>query len=305
MQTKLDVWFGGIKPVQLEERFLFLEWKDGKSQPEQFAQWITKEEYSRLKIRMNINKTIHSKNQENEKIRVTICGILPVEKSLEPTFYDLDKIERRWDFKEWKNASLLKSYLQKCVRRGWTDHAIRCSYHLMRLNMMEFLRRFPIISVEDSSTHPDMSTIVWFMAIGDIPYRIEYIRYFLGIVYYVASSKERRIDLPDKTLELRIAFGGMKGDMKMLSRYLSKQKGNISYDKIRPVRIEKYLGMFDMDRCGADFHVYPGMVDHIKNDVLTDAMLNIDTEDIKKTIWYCSSGINHRDSNKQINRYLK
>lgn len=217
-----------------------------------------------------------------------------------PVFYDLDRLDRKGDFREWKNASLLKSYLQKCVRRKWTDLAIRTAYHLMRLNLMEFLRRFPIIAIEDSSTHPDISNIIWFMAIGDIECRIEYIRYFLGIVHYVSNSGKRLIDLSDKTIELRISFGGMKGDMRMLSSYMNRNRTNSIYSKIKPIRIEKYLGIFDLDICGADFHVFPKITDWIKNQVYCDKMIEYTHDEIKKTIWLCSSSINHRDIRKPI-----
>lgn len=56
--------------------------------------------------------------------------------------------------------SLLKSALQKCVRRNKTELAVRIAKDLMRGDMMQFLRRLPVIMIEDSLPHPDMHKII-------------------------------------------------------------------------------------------------------------------------------------------------
>ena len=52
------------------------------------------------------------------------------------------------------SPSLLKSNIQKNVRRGNVDGAVRSAKSLMELNEVDCLRRLPIIIIEDSILHP-------------------------------------------------------------------------------------------------------------------------------------------------------
>ena len=51
----------------------------------------------------------------------------------------------------FRNIPLLKSNLQKCIRRGLTDKAIVTGYNLIQQDFWSFIRRLIIISIEDVS----------------------------------------------------------------------------------------------------------------------------------------------------------
>ncbi len=61
------------------------------------------------------------------------------------------------------NASLLKSMIQKGVRRRQTKKAIKLTAYLSQFSLQEVLRRLPVISVEDVILHPSMPILVWLM----------------------------------------------------------------------------------------------------------------------------------------------
>lgn len=315
MQPTLAKWFKGVREIapekkidMIETRYFYLSWKPGKSYPQEDARWINKTEYQSISDTITIEKQLKLtlKAKEGEKkpnVEVVICGDIDLTKPRISAYSDLDGVVKDRDFREWCNPSLLKSFLQKCIRRGWEDKAIRTAFHLMRLNMMEFLRRFVIISIEDSSTHPSLSTILWFMAIGEITYRREYIRYFLGIVYWVAITQERNVYLPQESLELRMSFGGMKGDMNMLAKYIGQEKPLDKYSPIKSIIVKRYLGLYEMDVCGADFHVFPQMIDMLwQKHGMSDDLYSKDN--IKKAIWIYSSSLNIRNSRLPSNKDL-
>ncbi|KAI9144221.1 hypothetical protein BKA69DRAFT_1056363 [Paraphysoderma sedebokerense] len=65
--------------------------------------------------------------------------------------------------KEWSNIPLLKSHLQKSVRRGKSGLAVQTSVHLMRMDLIEFIRRIPIVQVEDVHLTTSFPILTWFL----------------------------------------------------------------------------------------------------------------------------------------------
>ncbi len=60
---------------------------------------------------------------------------------------------------------LLKSHLQKAIRRKKTELALRTLYSLMSQDTIATLRRLPIIAIEDVCLVRGLSTIVWLMMV--------------------------------------------------------------------------------------------------------------------------------------------
>ena len=58
------------------------------------------------------------------------------------------------------SRSLLKSTIQKSVRRNEVDKAIRCAKSAIELDMKNVSRRIPIIILEESYAHPNFSKII-------------------------------------------------------------------------------------------------------------------------------------------------
>ena len=62
------------------------------------------------------------------------------------------------------SPSVLKSAVQKAVRRGACGPARRCALALLHGHPAECLRRLAVIAVEDATAHPATPLLVWFMA---------------------------------------------------------------------------------------------------------------------------------------------
>eukprot|EP00040_Diaphanoeca_grandis_P019997 m.105986 g.105986 ORF g.105986 m.105986 type:complete len:539 (-) comp27694_c0_seq3:497-2113(-) len=136
---------------------------------------------------------------------------------------------------------LLKSHLQKCVRRSQTDKAVKTAKHLLELDQCQLLRRLPLIMIEDCALHSSFPTLVWMMAASAKGFVLPraMIAWIFGVVAFISKSKARELpghESPLTTpmqkiwkelktsefqnlmfsLQLRRSFGGMKGDMAML-----------------------------------------------------------------------------------------
>ncbi len=149
----------------------------------------------------------------------------------------------------------MQSMVQKAVRRRQSEPAVRCGAELLIHSWTDFLRRLPIIMVEDAVVHPALPVIVWLMLASSRNYHppIFFISPCLSILHEVALGTwkdNEAIDdslngLTDKEpsptpqpyfsreftwlphsmaaticrcLSYRADYGGMKGDVQMMYR---------------------------------------------------------------------------------------
>ena len=91
--------------------------------------------------------------------------------------------------------SLLKSMMQKAVRRGRSDVALRLAVALGDLSLMELLRRLPVVVLEDCSLHPELPALVWMMVAASKGYNppAGLLYALLGVVLDLACSTQRDI----------------------------------------------------------------------------------------------------------------
>eukprot|EP00762_Andalucia_godoyi_P008339 ANDGO_07389.mRNA.1 hypothetical protein len=152
---------------------------------------------------------------------------------------------------------LLKSVLQKAIRRGKAAVAMRIAMHMMRSHCVDFLRRLCIIIVEDVMLHPSYDVLVWMMCASTIaqtlkgdcvwsplPYDFE----FVCRVVFQLCAVEQRDPIPwgvesanvhpftnddlvslepsasilIQSLLIRSEFGGMGGDIVLLRNAAKK-----------------------------------------------------------------------------------
>lgn len=134
------------------------------------------------------------------------------------------------------SVPVLKSNLQKAVRKRNKEEAVRTALEMLALDRMELFRRLPIISVEDTSLIEKTSVIVWLMMAGERGPMLRKITEF--VVKYVISLCDCPTYFPNQFMEtsqshseliktdyggdiaslrIRESYGGMKGDMTMLS----------------------------------------------------------------------------------------
>jgi hypothetical protein len=68
-----------------------------------------------------------------------------------------------WSRQTNAHISVVKSMLQKAIRRQKAVPAARLALKLYRLSPNDFLRRLPIIMIEDGSLHPSLPIIMWLL----------------------------------------------------------------------------------------------------------------------------------------------
>ena len=185
--------------------------------------------------------------------------------------------ERDWENSgsQYKSVPMLKSLLQKAVRRMESDVAVRSARELILLDVGAFLRRLPIICIEDVTPIQGLDVSIWLMAAHSKGFilRRDHVEYLLGFVGALATFPEKtRKYKPAGTgpggkpgafqrcLQLRRAFGGMKGDMKMLSILESHvEAGSMSMVQtgIAPADLDSTLplGKEEWIPAAVDFHV--------------------------------------------------
>lgn len=145
---------------------------------------------------------------------------------------------------------LLKSHLQKSIRRRNMSAAIRTTYTMCITSPSDILRRLPIIAIEDVELIPGTSIIVWLMMTVskrqltalDIRHVLGYVELLVQtnntfrhnkaqtlhrekpthqtIVSAYSGSENAGVLSEMLSLHYRITFGGMPGDMLMMQRAL-------------------------------------------------------------------------------------
>lgn len=199
--------------------------------------------------------------------------------------------------------SLLKSNLQKAVRRRYIEEAFVTVKHLLAQDASELLRRLPIIMCEDSLLHAELFLeIVWLMAAVSKGYRLcapdcQRVMDFVGACLSASgrynlqsgatfASVDISKDPVQLAFALRIAYGGMACDSafmeRLLTRVASESRLPRHSDFLRCV-FEK-VGELDLKR-----HILPEAIDfHCFPSILAE------TGVVKQAIWYNWSAPNVR-----------
>jgi len=224
-----------------------------------------------------------------------------------------------------QHIPIIKSNLQKCIRRSLIQKSIISAMTLFCLNKNDLLRRLPIIMLEDTCINYHFINVVWYMCASSKGYIIndKILSYILGIIKYMASINQQEImnnehiDIInikqllkqqnnlseiDKnlllSLQLRKAYGGLQGDLKMLDYYTLKwyeRLDNHLHDL--DVNIE-LLELESIEYFSLNI-IHPSAIDFHCTGILKQLMKkynNIPEELLKNTIWHHRSKTN----NKQI-----
>lgn len=145
------------------------------------------------------------------------------------------------------SAAVLKSMLQKAMRRRKGTEAIRLATELYNLSPNELLRRLPVIIIEDLSLHPAYPILVWCLLAESkgyaLPPVLQLVTLQVILEVTLAETRDNEYHIDANTTEeqkgteevfgietvspgairgllcslvLRASFGGMPGDMHML-----------------------------------------------------------------------------------------
>jgi hypothetical protein len=197
--------------------------------------------------------------------------------------------------------SLLKSNLQKAVRRRQSAAAFATLKHLLAQDANELLRRLPVIMCEDTLLHPRLFIeVVWLMAAASKGYALtledaqiltDCVAACLAapaqynLAAEVAAAVSATSDDPlGLAFRLRIAYGGMKSDMAFLGRLQNRAAAGelpLHTEAFESTEFTK-IPAFDVDAHlileAVDFHCFPKMVEA--------------TGVAKKAIWFHRSALN-------------
>jgi len=201
------------------------------------------------------------------------------------------------------NVSLLKSQLQKCVRRKHTQLAVVTAWTLMKVDFKQFIRRIAIIMNEDVYLHTTiLPVIIWITSACTHGYKpsLKVLMWLLGVVkglcetkYYdpcvsnVSHDNFDYIHIDTKritdhevnflySLLFRRSFGGLKNDMVMINNSLHEwhirflNKFDYFSIEINDFELEYVCPPLDIEMTNnhiiipaLDFHVYPSLLDII------------------------------------------
>ena len=258
---------------------------------------------------------------------ITLCGYFDfLINSRDDTTFKPDKE------KKYKNIGFLKSLLQKAIRRNEPEIAVKCAYHYILLDLQDFLRRLPIIIIEDTTLHEVYSTLIWLMVASNIKecknlFEKVIYEYLMGVVYVIAKSpyyhslnkevEEVKFDIlkegintknePLKSLiyslMVRKAYGGMKCDLVMLEKYayiwnhLNMDSKYLNKSVIRPIMLQSIsqLQLNEWIIEAIDFHCIPQILTYINEEYE-----EYSEEYIKELIWNYSSKTNVRIKKNSI-----
>jgi hypothetical protein len=212
---------------------------------------------------------------------------------------------------------LLKSHLQKAVRRQELEAALSTAFTMILFDKASLVRRLPIIAIEDVELIHGTSIIVWLMMAGDsYKWCEEDVRHVLGYVqqlcivnsfhqrdpseatmsHSVLSTLEgtRRDEL--LALFYRMKWGGTDGDVKMLEQSIQTYYKNDTPIAGEHRQFTDHLpDIIDIDynsrvfiKDAIDFHCFPSMLQRISG------LTCVPKERVKQLIWHCHSAINNR-----------
>jgi hypothetical protein len=209
------------------------------------------------------------------------------------------------------DVPLLKSNLQKAIRRKDKKTAISTMITMLSKSSTELFRRLPIIYIEDVCLMTSFPIVVWFM-MTDKEYIIKNLDVFIlaNIIISLCDTDEVYddpsfditteeedlfgINKPNENddailaLKIRSKYGGMKGDITLLKEAIVHYKrGRIIVDTEWSDKIV-YSHNVEVLPEAIDFHPYPQMLRDINK------ATHIQRELVKKTIWLAESGVNYR-----------
>lgn len=209
------------------------------------------------------------------------------------------------------SVPLLKSNLQKAIRRGHTEEAVQSALALIQRDPTEFLRRLPIIYIEDVCLMDSYPMVVWLM-MADGTYRLtdRDIHSLLQIVsclcdcteYYPDTDLDTDTERTTEELQendillsvyYRMLYGGMKGDMAMLQRSILYYQTHpmaivqTTFTDMDYAKLETTVGILEE---AIDFHPFPQMLTWLSRQT------QLDKQEIKTHLWFVDSGVNLRKS---------
>ena len=315
MQSKMEDWFVVTTPIFTESKFLKYFYLHKNINNIYEASWV---------------KTLPDDIKYQKEIKWKQLGTIILCSNFECN----GTLPKEFGKKHF--IPILKSNLQKCIRRNDTENALRTSRTMMQISFIEFIRRLSIIMLEDVVLNESFLPITWFIAAyPHFQPNISDKAFLYGIVKYLSELKVRdyyektiRYNLKENinninklsnknqsliyTLQFRASYGGLKGDEQMINNlteiWEDRIKSNNNYIKyitasIKPYTLKiKNIKKNEINTAAVDFHCYPKMLKLLQNK-FTDYSKDI----LKQTVWFHRSRITYKlllEYNDKYNNHL-
>jgi hypothetical protein len=260
--TKIDHKIDDIKEVKIESNL--------------FGEEVIKiESFSEIGVIYEVDKkkeTCSCPHFQKGKVRYCkhlkkVLGIFDKEKN-EKDIFDKEEAKRIAIRKSVKfSESILKSGMQKAIRRGETDKALVCAKALMKINESDFIRRLCVIVLEDVILHPDYDKMVEILKktgkknsyftdedkdfLINIVYDLAFCKYRDEFIDINQDDKECDGEMTEKeyalyrAIKYRAAVGGMKWDTNMLEKFARIWKYRFVNKKISVDDLKGYYRLKD------------------------------------------------------------
>lgn len=237
-----------------------------------------------------------------------------------------DRERFKWDptvAKKRCSLPLIKSHLQKAIRRRHCKAALDGLLVMLTLDPLQTLRRLGIIAIEDVCLTKGFSIVTWLMMAHkyhsltnqDVKFLCGYVQ---SLVYQESFYQSRR-EIPkvtrreitmireqsrDEILALyhRARYGGMKGDQVMLKEATSFYAHSpLSIKRMiiglpTSIPINKVNQKIQVLAEAIDFHPFPQIIPKIANET------GVTPQKIKRLIWEIDSGVNLRKPHTMTKR---
>jgi len=264
--------------------YFYLKWEDRRPDTIKLTNEIPE--------KLNFSETFKVKEEE-----VTICGWI------NPSFHTYYPPVK----KTHKKSQYLSSHLQKCIRRMDDVKSIKTAKNFIDLDYTSFIRRLPIIMLEDVCLHESFPILIWLMISNTKGFKLKVniFKWLLGVVYHLSKCNEKTFyskinneitidnkeDILANTLRFRKCYGGMDGDMCMIEYYTQNLK-NITVNTDKIFIIKNTIEGLDNGEWlieANDFHCNKYILNYIQG-----KFPKYNKEYIKKLIWIFSSSLNNR-----------
>jgi hypothetical protein len=269
-----------------------------------YLEWLEKRPSKIILINEQPEKINFLEKFKIKKTEYVLCGLINT------NFTEYEKNEPSYTKNQY-----LSSHLQKCIRRMDSVKSVQTAKHFIDLDSNSFLRRLPIIMLEDVTIHESFPILIWLMIAHSKKFKLknEIVKWILGVVYYLSiypnktfyekEKNEIEINSDDiilNTLRFRKAYGGMNGDMEMIEYYTQKifeDKIKIDSTKINIIKYVDNLSKKNWLYQANDFHCNRFILKKVHN------LYQSFSEDyIKQLIWIFSSSENKREKNIIIDK---
>lgn len=221
---------------------------------------------------------------------------------------------------------LLKSLLQKCIRRQIYDTSLKSAKQIAIIDPDVLVRRISVIMLEDVCYYQYHSVLTWLISAISKGYQIKIyqVNWIMGLIDHMCHNKKKTYIQSFKptmtcqqlikrvnnmklssncinsiySLIFRHSYGGLRGDCNMFMYYADQLMKHNIFDtepiEIKPIPFEdiKTLDKNDIILNCVDFHCYPNLLK-----IVNKKFPQYDELLIKKVIWDCNSSYNVRYSN--------